>query len=298
MVSKKSIRFIINPFSGVSKKNNIPQMIQDHLDLEKFEYDIKFTEYPMHAKFLADEAKKEGYDLVGAVGGDGTVNEIASALVNSSTALAVLPAGSGNGFAMHLGMGRNIIKAIQMLNNARSIAIDSCTANNHFFINIAGVGFDSMVANLSKKDSSRGIWLYIKHTLLRAFTYKQKFLHIQVDDQLREGYFLTVSMANGSMFGYNFRIAPNALLTDGVLDLVMIKKAPLWRYLTSFWRFFNRTAEKLNFVEIIKCKHVLISSKDQVYHHLDGEGVGLLRKLEIQIKPKSLKVLVPSHKLD
>ena len=298
MASKKRIRFIINPFSGVSKKNNIPQLIQDNLDLEKFDYEIKFTEYPMHAKFIAEDAKNDGFDFVGAVGGDGTVNEIASSLVNSSTTLAVLPAGSGNGFAMHLGMGRNIAKAIKMLNDARSIAIDSCTANEHFYINIAGVGFDSMVANISKKDSSRGIWLYIKHTLLRAFTYSQKYLTIQLDQQKREGYFLSVSIANGSMFGYNFRIAPKALLTDGLLDLVMIKKVPLWRYLISFWRFFNRTAEKLNFVEVIKCKRVVITSQDQIYHHIDGEGVGQLIDLEIQIKPKSLHVLVPSHKLD
>ena len=180
----------------------------------------------------------------------------------------------------------------------KPITIYTCTASSHFSINVAGVGFDSMVANVSKEDSSRGLWLYVKHTFLRAFTYKQKHLNITIDDQVRHGQFLTVSMANGSMFGYNFRIAPKAVLTDGLIDVVLIRKAPLWKYLISFWRFFNRTAERLNFVEIIKCKSVYLTSETAIYHHIDGEGVGQLKELTIKLVPKSLTVLVPEHRLN
>lgn len=297
MTKRKRIRFIINPFSGLSKKNNIPELIDEHLDHTLFEHEISFTKYPLHAKFLAEEAKEMGLECVVAVGGDGTVNEIGSALVNSNTVLAILPAGSGNGFAMHLGMGRNIKKAIQLLNDAQEIKIDTCTANENFFINIAGVGFDSMVANLSKQDSSRGLWLYMKYTILRAFTYKQKEMEILIDGQSKKACYLSVSVANGSMFGYNFRIAPNALLTDGLLDVVLIKKAPLWKYLTTFWRFFNRTSDRLKYVDTIKCKAFKLHSQEAVYHHIDGEGIGQLNSLEVRIHEKSLNVLVPRASL-
>ena len=202
-------------------------MVEAHLDLDIYDYDICFTEYPNHARELAIEAIRKKVDVVAVVGGDGTVNEVASTMVDSGLAMAVLPGGSGNGFAMHLGMGRNMKKALQYLSDTKLVEIDTCQANGKFFVNIAGVGFDAMIANMSKKDRSRGLWLYIRYTIMKAFQYKEQALSIQIDDMHFSGEFLSVSAANGSMFGYNFRIAPKALLTDGLLDIVLIRKAPL-----------------------------------------------------------------------
>ena len=289
----QSIRFIVNPFSGTSDKSEIKEWVVKHLDSTLYTWEICITEYPDHAKLLAQEAIDANIDIVAVTGGDGTVNEVGAVLVHSSVIMAVLPGGSGNGFAMHLGMGRNIQKAIQKLNRSTPITIDTCVANDHFFINIAGVGFDSMVANESKTDSSRGIFLYIRYSLKKVFEYRERKLRINVDGQPYKGKFLTVSMANGSMFGYNFRIAPRAILTDGLLDVVMVRKAPTWRYFISFWRFFNQSQDKLNFVEIIKAKHIKIKSIKKIHHHIDGEGMGKIKKLDISIIPQSLTVLVP-----
>ena len=294
---KRHICFIVNPFSGTSLKNNFAKLVEQNLDLDLFDYEVVFTEHPEHAKEIAKNALHLKRDIVAVVGGDGTVNEVASTLVNTEVPLAVFPGGSGNGFAMHLGIGRNMKRALKLLSRCQEVLIDTCEANNKFFINIAGVGFDAMVANISKKDSARGLWLYVRHTLLKAFSYEEKKLKVHIDDMYFEEEFLTISAANGSMFGYNFRIAPKALLTDGYLDIVLIRKAPIWRYMISFWRFLNRTAEKLDFVDYINCKKLTISSEEEVYFHLDGEGLGKLTHLEVEIKPASLKVFVPDFML-
>jgi len=292
---KQRIRFIVNPFSGTKDKSDIEKWIKDALDPSRFQYEIFLTQHPSHASELAAQAVTEKIDIVAVLGGDGTVNEVGAALVNTETIMAVLPGGSGNGFAMHLGMGRNIPKAIGLLNEATPVIIDTCLANDRFFINIAGVGFDSMVANESKTDQSRGLFLYVRYTLKKAFDYRERKLKIKIDGQPYKGRFLTVSIANGSMFGYNFKIAPRAILTDGMLDVVMIQKVATWKYFTSFWRFFNQTQDKLSFVNIVQARKIKIRSKKKVDHHVDGEGIGKIKTLEVRIVPKSLKVLVPHN---
>ena len=121
---KQTIRFIVNPISGVGKKNYIPDLIENYLDHNKFDYDLAFTEYKLHAKTLAKQSSEEGIDIVCAVGGDGSVHEVGTALIGTKTKLAILPVGSGNGLARHLKISMNIREAIECINNSKSIAMD------------------------------------------------------------------------------------------------------------------------------------------------------------------------------
>jgi YegS/Rv2252/BmrU family lipid kinase len=295
MILKQTIRFIVNPFSGTSSKCDIEKIIVDTLDHSKYNYHVKYTERAKHACFLAKEAKDLGIPIVAVVGGDGTVNEVAQELIYSEVLLAVLPGGSGNGFAMHLGMGRSIKKAMALLNNATSLTIDTGKANGSFFINVAGVGFDALIANKSKNDSVRGLKAYVKHTFLEALRYKYLDVTAKVDGQTYTSTCVSVTIANASMFGYNFTIAPEALLTDGLMDLVMIKKVSLLNYIFSSWRFLNKSIDKLRYVEIIKAKSIEIIVKEDAYFHVDGEGSGLTNKLSIELQEASLNILVPKH---
>ena len=292
---KKQIRFIVNPISGTKSKENLDKEILKNLDKNLFDHSISFTEGPKHAIELTSLAVKEGIDIVVAVGGDGTVNEVASALVHTDTALAVVPYGSGNGFAMHLGLGRDPQKALTFLNTSKEIIIDSCKVNDHFYVNLAGVGFDARVVYELKNSKVRGFQAYFKNSVAQAFNYENQVYQIHYDDEETiEGKFLSVTIANASMFGYNFTIAPNADLSDGVLDVVHIKDAPKYKYFANLHRFLNRSILKTPLTHLKFAKKVSIRSDEPIYFHVDGEGMIIEGELVFSILPASLKVVVPS----
>ena len=291
---KKNIKFIVNPISGTKSKDNLDGEVAKALDKTKFDYSLEFTQGPKHAIQLAKKASNEKVDIVVAVGGDGTVNEVASALVHSETRLAVVPYGSGNGFAMHLGLGRNPHKALSFLNNTKELLIDSCKVNEHFYVNLAGVGFDARVAYELKNSKTRGFQAYFKNSFQQGIKYKNQGYQIQYDDDEKvEGKFLSITVANASMFGYNFTIAPNADLSDGVLDVVHIKDAPKYKYFANMHRFLNRSILKTPLTHLRFAKKISIQSKEPMYYHVDGEGMITEKELVFSIIPASLKVLVP-----
>lgn len=293
-MSQQKIKFIINPFSGLSKKKNVPALIEKYIDTAKFQYDLAFTEAAGHAIELTKNAVAEKYGAVIAVGGDGSVNEVASALIGTDVKLGILPGGSGNGFAMHLGLGRNIRKAIEMLNTAKTITIDSCQLNGRPFVNLGGTGFDALVAYKAKKSTLRGLWAYTKFAALEAWSYPIEKYEITVDNQTITQECLVIEIANAQMFGYNFVIAPQAKLDDGLLDVLLVKKAPKWRYLLSLWRFFNASFHKSSLVQTFSGKDIKIIGKKPMPVHIDGEGFYLEEDLHFTIHPLSLKVLVPA----
>lgn len=292
-MSKQKIRFIINPFSGLSRKKNVPAYIEKYLDQNQFDYDIAFTESAGHAIDLAKEAVEQKYDIVVAVGGDGSVNEVAQPLIGTNVKLGILPGGSGNGFAMHLGLGRNIKKAIQILNSATEITIDTCQLNGRPFVNLGGTGFDALVAYKAKKSTLRGLWAYTKFAILEAWSYPIENYQIEIDNQVIKEDCLVIEVANAQMFGYNFVIAPQAKLDDGLLDVLLVKKVPKWRYLFSLWRFFNASFHQSSLVRSFAGKDIKISGKTPMPVHIDGEGFYLDSDLHFTILPLSLKVLVP-----
>lgn len=269
-------------------------MIQDHLDLAQFTYDIQFTKAAGHAVELAKEAVRQNYFAVVAVGGDGSVNEVASALIGTEVKLGILPGGSGNGFAMHLGLGRNIRKAVQILNVARTITIDSCQLNGRPFVNLGGTGFDALVAYKAKKSTLRGLWAYAKFAILEAWRYPIERYTLSVDGREIEEDCLVIEVANAQMFGYNFVIAPQAKLDDGLLEVLLVKKAPKWRYLFSLWRFFNRSFHKSSLVRTFQGKDITIRGPKPMPVHLDGEGFYVNEDLHFTIQPQTLQLLVPN----
>ena len=294
-MKKKTIRFIVNPFSGVSDKKNIHTQIKESLNHDLFEYEVVMTEAPMHARELAMDAVSIGMDIVAAVGGDGTINEIAKPLLYSDTSLAILPGGSGNGFAMHLGLGRNISKAISFLNQGQANSIDTCRLNDLFYINMAGVGFDATVAYHTKEKSARGFSVYFNQSFREALKYQNKTYKVTIDDRVIKEKFLSINVANASMFGYNFTIAPFANLQDGVLDLVMIKDAHKIKYIFDVWRFLNKSVHKIPYVDIIKVKKVKIECEEEMHFHIDGEGNISDGNITFEVVPHSLKLWMPGH---
>jgi diacylglycerol kinase (ATP) len=290
---KKRIRFIANPRSGANRKRNLPQLIADNLDHDLYDHEISYTERAGHAIELAKESVEQGVELIVACGGDGSVNEISSQLVGTNAVLGVLPAGSGNGFAGHLGLGRDVAKAIRHLNDGVPITIDTCTLNGQHFVNLAGIGFDGAVAKHLHDSPVRGFWAYFKYTLEETLRYQSQRLEIQIDGKKMERRCFLVEVANAPIYGYGFSIVPHANFTDGKLEVLLIKEAPKWRYVLESWRFLTRSFHKSPLTECYTCNEVVIAPAKPIGAHLDGEGFLLEGEARFGIRPASLKVLVP-----
>ncbi len=294
-VLKLKTRFIFNPFSGKKNNDAIKNAIFEFVDPEKFDFEVVETDYAGHATQLAIDAVQMDYDMVVAVGGDGSINEVVEGLIGSNTILGIIPAGSGNGFAMHIGYGRDPLKAVKLFNNGHSEFVDICDMNNHAFINLAGIGFDAKVAYKLKKQTSRGFAAYFKLTMQQIKKYKYRPFRIKIDDKIIEDEFLTIAIANAPMYGYNFEIAPAAKFNDGLFEVILFKKAPMWRYVLSSWRMLTGNIHKSSLAMRFQAKRIevecLVPKKS--YVHVDGEGIKFKEKLIFTIRERAIKVWMP-----
>jgi YegS/Rv2252/BmrU family lipid kinase len=285
---KRKALFIINPISGGKKKDGVPKLIDKQFDGEAT---IVFTHGVSHASEVAAEAIDK-YDIIVAVGGDGTVNEIASALVGSNAVLGILPFGSGNGLSRFLGIPMNIEKAIANLNTGNIAVIDSAQANGKAFFNMAGMGFDAHISEAFSHGKKRGFITYVKTSLQEVIKYKSQTYNIEIDDAVYNRKAFMLSFANSSQYGNNAHVSPQASVQDGLLDVCVIKPFPLYRFPEMCIRMFTKTANKSSFVEIIRGKHIIVKRDNPAPMHLDGEPEIAGKEIEINIVPCSLKVIV------
>jgi diacylglycerol kinase (ATP) len=286
----KKVLVIANPYAGTSAKNNLRDtLLRSNSDF--FDLEFKFTEGPEHAKVLAKDAVAKGLDIVLAAGGDGTVNEVASQLVFSNTILGILPGGSGNGFAMHLGLGRDAEKAFEIIKQGKVLTADTCLVNERFFINVSGIGFDARIAYLTKQSKKRGFGHYFKTTLTESKKFVATPLVITHDGGEVEGRFASVVIANASMYGYNFTIAPSAAIDDGMFDIMLIHEAPVYKYFMASYNMITKTLDKTSFAQTFKSKTVSVKMLAQDYYHVDGEGLVLDQDLHYSINPLSIQVI-------
>ncbi len=296
---KKHIRFIANPFSGTSRNADLNKKINRYLDLGKYSYDLIFTEYAGHAIELAKIAVEENVNIVVAVGGDGSINEVAHALINTDKVLGILPGGSGNGFAMHLGIGRSIDKAFRYLNEGHFLNIDTCLLNDRPYVNLAGLGFDAEVAARIKGSNLRGFLGYLVYSIQEAFAYKMQDFEISIDGQIIKRSCFTLAIANAPMYGYGFVVAPQAVLHDGKLELMILKKAPKWRIILEGWRYLTNSLHKSPLAERYKAKKISVKSvSTKTAVHVDGESLVVESPVRFQIHPNSLNVICPKAYLE
>ncbi|HTD98414.1 MAG TPA: diacylglycerol kinase family protein [Mucilaginibacter sp.] len=287
---KRKALFIINPVSGGKKKDDVPELIQKNLDQALFEPTIVFTDGALHGSQLAADAVGE-YEYVVAVGGDGTINEIASSIAGTDTTLGILPFGSGNGLSRFLGIPMNTEKAIKTLNEQRVEAIDAGKLNGQWFFNMAGMGFDAHISEVFSHDKTRGFGAYIRSAFREIANYKSETYQLEIDGAKYEREAFMLSFANSSQYGNNAHVSPCASVQDGLLDICIIKPFPLYRFPEMGLRMFTKTAEGSKYVEIIQGKHVIVKRKQGGPVHLDGEPQMMGADAEIMMMPRSLKII-------
>ena len=292
----KKIRFIINPKSGTGQKNNLSDLIQKSIDKKIFDVEICFTETSGHATQLAKDSVERKFDIVVAVGGDGSVNETAKSLKNSETALGIIPTGSGNGMARHLGIPVNIVKAVEVLNGGNIETIDTLMVNDLFCIGTIGIGFDAHVAHLFAKAGKRGYSTYVKLVLAEFYSYKEKKFSILADDKFYEKKCFLLTFANSSQFGNNAVIAPFADVKDGIIEISMIRRFPAYVAPSLILRLMKNSIQHSKYFESLKGEKIIVKNSDTLQGHIDGEPVIFNTDLKMEVSPLSLKVIVPISK--
>ena len=288
---KKKIVFIMNPISGTSDKKDIPYLIEELLDKEQFDYSIRETEYAGHAYEIAKESKEQGIDIVVAVGGDGTVNEVGRALVHSNTALGIIPTGSGNGLARHLLIPMKIKGAIQVLNDCEITDLDYGIINDHPFFCTCGVGFDAFISEKFAEAGKRGPITYLENILKEGLKYEPETYEIEAENGTIKKKAFLISCANASQYGNNAYIAPQASMSDGMIDVIIMEPFDALEASQISIEMFNKTLDKNNKIKTFRSKEIKIYRKAPGVIHYDGDPIETGKKIVVTLKEKGIKIL-------
>lgn len=287
----KNIAFIVNPISGTKAKNRVAKLIRELLDLQQFAPTVVVTEYAGHATQLAQQFAMEDYYAVVAVGGDGTINEVASGLIGTNTALGIVPNGSGNGFARHLDISTRMNRAIEMLNNSEVINVDYGLVNDQPFFSTCGVGFDAVVAQ-DFSDSTRGFKGYLQSIFKDFFQYKADTYQLKGEGiDITTTAFL-VNFANAGQWGYDAYIAPKASVQDGWLDVAIVSEFPMTAAAGLALSLFTKNIDEKLHMNTIRTKELTLTRASEGAMHIDGTPMVMPAELHVKIVEEGLKVLV------
>lgn len=287
------ILFIVNPISGLGLGKELPDKIRKLPEYDHVDYDIVFTEYAGHAHELVEKARKSGkYTHIVAVGGDGTVNEVGSALRGSDIAFAVVSLGSGNGFARHLGYSVFMTKALKQVLSDQYARIDMLEMNGKFSLNVSGVGFDAQVAHEFNNLKLRGIFSYIYAAIKLWFRYPEKKYKIISGGKVMTVSCFILSFANSSQYGNNAFIAPNASMQDGLMDICILKRPAFFEILWFLLFFMNSKIYKLSYYKELQCSEAIVEG-DIERVHIDGDAYIMHSPIQLKMHKGVLKVVLP-----
>ena len=293
IMSKKRILFIVNPISGHRDKSRFREKVAYVLKSSDIAYEVVFTERAGHATELASSAVDK-YDIVAAVGGDGTLNEVAHGLVGTDTALAVIPCGSGNGLARCLHIPLNTDKALRLLTQGRIQCIDTGTVNGQLFLSVAGIGLDAQTAHDFAQDPRRGFVTYAHYAVSNYFHPKQETVIVTFDEkETLTCSPMLITFANSNQFGYHAVIAPHASLQDGLLDTCILERPPLVTIPDVVAKLMDGRIDKSRYLTEKQAAQIIVERPAAGVVNIDGEPVMMDAKIDVRIVPQNLKILVP-----
>ena len=296
MTEKKRIIFVVNPISGTQSKKAILKWIDERMDRSVYDYSIVRTEYAGHATQIAASAVEDKVDVVVAIGGDGTINEIARALVHSETALGIIPCGSGNGLARHLRIPMEPKAAIDIINQGNRLCIDYGKINNIPFFCTCGVGFDAFVSLKFVDSGKRGLLTYLENTLHESLTYQPETYEIENEEGTMKYKAWLIACGNASQYGNDAYIAPQASLTDGLMDVTIMEPFTVLDVPSLSFQLFNKTIDQNSRVKTMRAKKIKIHRAHDGVMHFDGDPLMAGKELEVEIIPNGLYVIASEKK--
>ena len=295
IASKKEIVFIVNPISGTSSKRGFDKKVEQLIDKERFSWRIVRTEYAGHAAEIASRCAAEGVDICVAVGGDGTVNEVARSLTDTRTALGIVPCGSGNGLARHLCLPMSMRGALQIINQAQTDSFDYGVINGHAFFCTCGMGFDAHVSLLFAQSGKRGLATYAKMVLKEGMKYQPTPYDVSIegpDGEFHHCEAFLIACANAAQYGNNTYIAPGASMQDGLLDVVIIEPLKGIAAPVVLMELFTKTLMSNSHVRHLQARHLHIHRPANDAVHYDGDPAVMGTDIDIAVKPRGLLAIV------
>jgi len=286
----QKIFLIFNKYAGHKDGARAVDLVIPYLRKNNSLVEYSFTNYPGHATELAEKAVADKYDLIVAVGGDGTVNEVAQALVGKGTPMGIIPMGSGNGLARELGISMNIKKSRKTLNYGKNIELDVCKLHQQRFLCTSGIGFDAMIAHKMSQASSRGFMKYVQLVIRESISFRPIKVKMTIDGKTFENSVFLITFANASQFGNNAYIAPQASMTDGLIDVVIVNRfLKIWMPFFAV-ALFSGKITWLPFVECYKARQIDIEMANTTYFHFDGEPGELRVPAEVSLDHEKICV--------
>ena len=289
----KKLIFIVNPISGTQSKELILNLLDEKIDKEKYIWDVVYTKRAGHAIEIAAQAAEMKTDVVVAIGGDGTINEIGRSLVHTETALGIIPCGSGNGLARHLHIPMEPKKALEIINDGICDIIDYGKINGTDFFCTCGVGFDAFVSLKFANAGKRGLLTYLEKTLQESLTYQPETYELETEDGTYKYKAFLIACGNASQYGNNAYIAPQATLTDGLLDVTILEPFTVLDVPSLAFQLFNKTIDQNSRIKTFRCKNLRIHRSKPGVINFDGDPMQADENVNIKIIQKGLRVIVP-----
>ncbi len=290
-MSKKHITFIVNPISGGHQKDDILKMITELTDREQFDLDIRMTEYAGHAAEIAMKSAQEGVDIVVAVGGDGTVNEVARSLTHTQTALGIVPCGSGNGLARHLCIPMNVRKAIEILNHCKIMEFDYGVVNDIPFFCTCGMGFDAFISLKFAEAGKRGPITYVENVLKEGLKYKPETYEVEDETGARRYKAFLIACANASQYGNNAYIAPEASMRDGMMDVIIMEPFTALEAPQISIDLFNKTLNQNSKIKHFQTQKIHIHRQTPGAIHYDGDPIMTDPDVDVHIEHLGIRIV-------
>lgn len=294
---KTKTLFIVNPVSGVGRQKKIETLLQQNLNHDLFDYEVRYTEHIHHGTLLAREAVDQGFECVVAVGGDGSVNDVVQGLRGSDVTLGVIPCGSGNGLAHTLKLPLQPWLAIRALNQQHRLTIDSILISSekkevgdYICVGAAGVGFDAHVSRLMQAAKTRGLTGYT-NIVLRAYNnYHESDYTLHLNGRTIKRNAWIIALQNSNRIGYNMPVSPTARLDDGIIDISIIDKVPIDHVAITAPLALTNHLQLSQHVEMFRTRDVIIEGNDGRWVDIDGEGISMGRTVRFTNVPASVRV--------
>lgn len=286
------VLFIINRFAGTGYSSLLEDKIIGICKTNNAEAILEFTNGPHHATEIALNSADLGVNCVVAVGGDGTMNEVAKGLANLNMPMGIIPRGSGNGLARHLSIPLTVAEATKNIFSGSPLLMDTFTLNGKLSLNVSGIGFDGHIANLFGGSTKRGLAGYATLTLREFFRFQEFESIITSGNEKWNFKSFVLAIANSSQYGNDACIAPSASVTDGLLDLNILRKIPPYRF-DFVYAFFKKTIHQSPYCLMKTLTDFTIRTEVPVPYHVDGEPCGAANEFTIKVLPAALPVIVP-----
>lgn len=292
----KRVTFVVNPISGTTEKKETIKLVEEAVAKRGDAWKIIETKYAGHATEIAKDEVSKGTDVVVAIGGDGTVNEIGKALVHTDTALAIIPAGSGNGLARDLEIPMSPKGALEVIEEMNKEIIDYGKINDTCFFCTCGVGFDAFVSLKFAESGKRGLLTYLEKTLQESLRYEPETYELEAEGSTTKHKAFLIACGNAAQYGNNAYIAPKAMITDGQMDVTIIEPFTFLDVPALAFQLFNRTINTNSRIKTMRCRTLRITRKGEGVVHFDGDPVMMGEELFIEIIPRGLHVILPKKR--